>query len=132
VPGGPRKSIHAPSAGKFAALRRGPPARRAATTPKLRRPPSLNRKRSTTPPRSALTLAAPASAPAARRLSSPPRICVWPRPSVSVVARTVPGAGDGVEERQVLARLGLLRELDVVGDHPGAGAAQPIDRACVQ
>ena len=46
-----------------------------------------------------------------------------PRPSVSVVARTVPGARrDGVEQREVVARPRRLGELDVVDDHARARA----------
>ena len=40
----------------------------------------------------------------------------------------VVGRVDGVDERVVVARRRLLGELDVVDDHPRAGAAQAVDR----
>ena len=92
MPGGPRKSIHAPPAGKLAAGSAGPPASSAATVAIVGRPFSSRRKRCRTSPGSVVRFAAAATAPASATFSGPPRISCTPGVSVSEVASTVFGA----------------------------------------
>ena len=60
------------------------------------------------------------------------RSCGRRRRSRVVASTTSPARGDGVVEREVLARHGRLGELDVVDDRARAGRAQAVDRPRVQ
>ena len=116
-PGGPRKSIQALPSRKPSAGGGCPWSRSAVTTAMLSSLPAARGKLAIAPLVSLRRSEAAARAPMLRRLSSPPRTAVLP--SAVALARGEHGAAsvvDRVEEGEILARLGLLGELDVVDD----------------
>jgi hypothetical protein len=103
VPGGPWKSIHAPSFSNDDALT-GWPRRRATTVASVSSPPCSYSTRCSTPPRPSGRLLAPASAPISRRKASPPSTLLPPFSLVSAVARTTLSARSTAVMRALSSR----------------------------